>query len=105
MGVVYLYNTGFSTRPWVSLYTFFVHSFQHILISLLRSFSTRVLNVLNNFNMALFIYGSIKLQFDEGFRATMTGPVSKVCEGIISRELFETSLPTSRMQAMAHKRT
>jgi diaminopimelate epimerase len=49
--------------------------------------------------------GTIRIQFDEGFRATMTGPVSKVCEGVISRELFETSLPTSRMQATAYKCT
>jgi diaminopimelate epimerase len=32
--------------------------------------------------------GEIKLTFSEKFSATMTGPVTKVCEGTISREMF-----------------
>jgi len=35
--------------------------------------------------------GSIQLSFDNGFAATMTGPVTRVCEGIISNEIFKTT--------------
>ncbi|MBW2251348.1 MAG: diaminopimelate epimerase, partial [Deltaproteobacteria bacterium] len=35
--------------------------------------------------------GQIKIQFDDDFAATMTGPVTKVCEGNIADELFEKS--------------
>ena len=36
--------------------------------------------------------GQIKIQFDDDFAATMTGPVTKVCDGDISDEMFEKSL-------------
>lgn len=32
--------------------------------------------------------GTLRIQFSNGFFATMTGPVTKVCEGIISDEAF-----------------
>lgn len=32
--------------------------------------------------------GEIRIQFSDGFFATMTGPVIKVCEGVMSPELF-----------------
>jgi len=35
--------------------------------------------------------GQIKIQFNEAFAATMTGPVTKVCDGIIADEMFEKS--------------
>jgi len=36
--------------------------------------------------------GQIKIQFDDNFGATMTGPVTKVCDGNIADEMFEKSL-------------
>ena len=36
--------------------------------------------------------GKIKIQLDDDFVATMTGPVTKVCDGNISDEMFEKSL-------------
>ncbi len=36
--------------------------------------------------------GEIGIQFSDGFSATMTGPVTKVCEGIIIPEIFEKPL-------------
>lgn len=33
--------------------------------------------------------GDIELRFDENLHATMTGPVTKVCDGVISPEIFE----------------
>ena len=33
--------------------------------------------------------GQIEIQFDNNFVATMTGPVTKVCEGIIADEIYE----------------
>jgi diaminopimelate epimerase len=36
--------------------------------------------------------GSLRIQFKEGFFATMTGPVTKVCDGKISKEMFEKTL-------------
>jgi diaminopimelate epimerase len=33
--------------------------------------------------------GRIHIQFSNGFFATMTGPVTKVCEGVMAREMFE----------------
>ncbi len=33
--------------------------------------------------------GQIGIQFKDGFFATMTGPVTKVCEGIMMKEMFE----------------
>ena len=33
--------------------------------------------------------GELKISFSEDFRATMTGPVTKVCEGVMSREMFQ----------------
>jgi diaminopimelate epimerase len=35
--------------------------------------------------------GPIKIQLDDDFAATMTGPVTKVCEGEIADEMFEKS--------------
>jgi diaminopimelate epimerase len=35
--------------------------------------------------------GQIKIQFDDDFEATMTGPVTKVCDGNIADEMFEKS--------------
>ncbi len=35
--------------------------------------------------------GQIKIQFDDDFAATMTGPVTKVCDGNIADEMFEKS--------------
>lgn len=32
--------------------------------------------------------GEIRIQFSEGFLATMSGPVTKVCEGVIAQEMF-----------------
>lgn len=32
--------------------------------------------------------GEIRIQFKDGFFATMTGPVTKVCEGIMMQEMF-----------------
>lgn len=39
--------------------------------------------------------GKIKIQLDDDFVATMTGPVTKVCDGNISDEMFEKILITS----------
>jgi diaminopimelate epimerase len=36
--------------------------------------------------------GKIRIQFRNGFFATMTGPVTKVCEGVIAVEMFEGNL-------------
>jgi diaminopimelate epimerase len=36
--------------------------------------------------------GQIKIQIDDDFEATMTGPVTKVCDGDISDEIFEQTL-------------
>lgn len=36
--------------------------------------------------------GHIHLSFDDNFAATMTGPVTRVCDGIISDEMFTQSL-------------
>ena len=33
--------------------------------------------------------GEIRIQFSKGFFATMTGPVTKVCEGVMAAEMFE----------------
>ena len=33
--------------------------------------------------------GSLRIQFKNGFEATMTGPVTKVCEGVIDVEMFD----------------
>ena len=33
--------------------------------------------------------GRLGIQFKNGFFATMTGPVTKVCEGVMTEELFE----------------
>lgn len=35
--------------------------------------------------------GSLTIQFSQDFAATMTGPVSRVCQGIIDPEIFELS--------------
>jgi diaminopimelate epimerase len=32
--------------------------------------------------------GELKISFIDGFQATMTGPVTKVCEGVMSSEMF-----------------
>jgi len=37
--------------------------------------------------------GEIGIQFKDGFFATMTGPVTKVCEGVMMQEMFEKVLP------------
>jgi len=34
--------------------------------------------------------GSLNIQLDEEFKATLTGPVRKICSGALSAELFET---------------
>ena len=36
--------------------------------------------------------GDIHIQFNKGFYATMTGPVTKVCEGIMAAEMFKESI-------------
>ena len=36
--------------------------------------------------------GEIGIRFSDGFFATMTGPVTKVCEGIMAQEMFEKPL-------------
>ncbi len=40
--------------------------------------------------------GNINIHFSKGFLATMTGPVTKVCEGEMMREMFEKNLPSIR---------
>lgn len=37
--------------------------------------------------------GVLQIQFDDSFHATMTGPVTKVCEGTISDEMFACKIP------------
>jgi diaminopimelate epimerase len=36
--------------------------------------------------------GKIRIQFRNGFFATMTGPVTKICNGVMTNEMFEGSL-------------
>ena len=36
--------------------------------------------------------GILDIQFDQDFRATMTGPVTKVCEGLVSPEIFHVQI-------------
>jgi len=36
--------------------------------------------------------GTLDIQFDKDFRATMTGPVIKICEGLISPEIFQVQI-------------
>jgi diaminopimelate epimerase len=36
--------------------------------------------------------GKLRLKFTEDFHATMTGPVTKVCAGVISTEMFEIKI-------------
>lgn len=36
--------------------------------------------------------GDIRIRLDSGFHATMTGPVTKICAGVISGEMFEDGL-------------
>ncbi len=36
--------------------------------------------------------GELKISLSRDFRATMTGPVTKVCEGTLSREVFRSSV-------------
>ncbi len=33
--------------------------------------------------------GEIRIQFNDGFLAAMTGPVTKICDGIMSEEMFK----------------
>lgn len=33
--------------------------------------------------------GDIRIEFDDGFSATMTGPVTKVCDGVMADEMFD----------------
>jgi diaminopimelate epimerase len=35
--------------------------------------------------------GQIKIQFGNNFLATMTGPVTKICDGNIADEMFDKS--------------
>jgi diaminopimelate epimerase len=37
--------------------------------------------------------GEIRIQFQDGFFATMTGSVTKVGEGVMAKEMFEASIP------------
>ena len=37
--------------------------------------------------------GVIQVSISDDFSITMTGPVTKVCEGILAREMFEASCP------------
>jgi diaminopimelate epimerase len=37
--------------------------------------------------------GEIRIEFQNGFFATMTGPVTKVSEGVMATEMFETAIP------------
>jgi len=41
--------------------------------------------------------GQIKIQVNEDFAATMTGPVTKICDGNIADEMFEKSLKSCRI--------
>lgn len=36
--------------------------------------------------------GELQISFSDGFQATMTGPVTKVCEGVMSSEMFGKTL-------------
>jgi len=36
--------------------------------------------------------GDLKISFHDGFHAIMTGPVTKVCEGVMNREMFDKAL-------------
>ena len=36
--------------------------------------------------------GSLQVQFSDGFFATMTGPVTKICDGVMTDEMFKDSL-------------
>jgi diaminopimelate epimerase len=38
--------------------------------------------------------GEIRVQFADGFNATMTGPVTKICDGTIAEEMFDQGPPT-----------
>jgi len=38
--------------------------------------------------------GNIRIEFSNGFFATMTGPVTKVCDGVMTAEMFEKSEDT-----------
>lgn len=40
--------------------------------------------------------GNVNIHFSKGFLATMTGPVTKVCEGEMMREMFGKNLPSMR---------
>jgi diaminopimelate epimerase len=33
--------------------------------------------------------GSLNIQFSNGFCATMTGPVTKICDGVMTQEMFK----------------
>jgi len=33
--------------------------------------------------------GNLRIQFSNGFSATMTGPVTKICDGVMTKEMFE----------------
>jgi diaminopimelate epimerase len=33
--------------------------------------------------------GSLRIQFRNGFFATMTGPVTRICGGVMTKEMFE----------------
>jgi diaminopimelate epimerase len=33
--------------------------------------------------------GELAIKFSKGFSATMTGPVTRVCEGVMDKEMFE----------------
>jgi diaminopimelate epimerase len=37
--------------------------------------------------------GEIRMQFQNGFFATMTGQVTRVSEGVMAKEMFETAIP------------
>jgi len=47
--------------------------------------------------------GDIRIQFRDGFFATMTGPVTKVCEGVMMDEMFEKT-SNNRMHRTALSR-
>ena len=32
--------------------------------------------------------GSLRVQFGKGFFATLTGPVAKICDGVMTKEMF-----------------
>jgi diaminopimelate epimerase len=39
--------------------------------------------------------GDLRISFSKNFTATMTGPVVRVCEGVIDPEIFEEEIPSS----------